>query len=365
MQHKKVVVAMSGGVDSSVAAALLVEQGYDVTGIMLRLWSEPGSEDSNRCCTPDAMALARRVAARLDIPFYPLDAQDKFYQIVVNYFLSGYTQNVTPNPCVACNRQIRWEYLLNHALALGADALVTGHYVRLRPTANSEIQLLRGLDRAKDQSYVLHVLNQEKLAHALFPIGEFTKPQVRELARKFNLPVAERPESQDLCFLAGGDYREFLARHASHLIQPGPIINSQGKIIGQHEGLAYYTIGQRKGLRIASPVPLYVINKDTTQNSLLVGPVESLGSTQLTAKEVNWISTEIPSEPFRAQVKIRYKSQDEFGLVTMIGTDRIQIQFERPLRDITPGQAVVIYDNEMCLGGGIIEPQGIQAQNQE
>lgn len=354
-QHKKVVIAMSGGVDSSVAAALLVEQGYEVIGIMMRLWSEPGNEESNRCCTPDAMALARRVAARLNIPFYALDAQEKFYQVVVNYFLSGYTQNITPNPCLACNRHIRWEYLYNHAQAIGADAMATGHYVRQRTSARGEFELLRGLDHAKDQSYILHMLSQEKLAHAIFPIGEFNKPMVRELARKFNLPVAERAESQDLCFLAGQDYRDFLSRHASDLIQSGPIMNRQGEIVGQHNGLAYYTIGQRKGLGIASPVPLFVLDKDLKQNSLIVGPAEALGRTELTAKEVNWISNRIPSEPFRAQVKIRYKSHDEMGTVSFIDNDRIQIMFDRPLRDITPGQAVVIYDQEVCLGGGVIE----------
>lgn len=355
LQHKKVVVAMSGGVDSSVAAALLVEEGYEVVGIMMRLWSEPGTEDSNRCCTPDAMALARRVAARLKIPFYALDAQEKFYQVVVNYFLTGYAQNVTPNPCLACNRHIRWEYLLNHALALGADALATGHYVRLRTSPSGDLELLRGLDQTKDQSYILHILNQEKLAHALFPVGEYTKPQVRELARKFNLPVAERPESQDLCFLAGEDYRGFLARHGSTLIQPGPIMNAKGVVIGQHDGLAYYTIGQRKGLRITSPVPLYVLAKDATHNSLIVGPAEALGHSQLIAKNVNWIPSQELSQSFRAQIKIRYKSNEEWGEISRLEADRIHIRFDRPLRDITPGQAVVIYDNEVCLGGGVIE----------
>ena len=354
-RHQKVVVAMSGGVDSSVAAALLVEQGYEVIGIMMRLWSEPGNEESNRCCTPDAMALARRVAARLNIPFYALDAQQTFRQVVVEYFLNGYTQNITPNPCLVCNRQIRWEYLLKHALTLGADALATGHYVRTREASTGKIELLRGLDNNKDQSYILHMLNQDKLAHALFPIGEYTKPQVRELARHFNLPVAERAESQDLCFLGGGDYRGFLARHASHLIKPGPVVNTQGEIVGQHNGLAYYTIGQRKGLNIVSPVPLYVLSKHTDQNSLMVGPAEALGQVELTAWNVNWISGEIPPRPFRALTQIRYKSHQEWGMISTINSNRINVQFDRPLRDITPGQAVVFYDNEICLGGGIIE----------
>lgn len=352
--HKKVVVAMSGGVDSSVAAALLVQQGYEVVGIMLRLWNEPGREESNRCCTPDAMALARRVAARLDIPFYALDVQDVFHHVVVDYFINGYAQNKTPNPCLACNRHIRWEYLLNYALAMDADALATGHYVRIRESTTSRIELLRATDHNKDQSYILHILNQEKLAHALFPIGELAKSRVRELARQFNLPVSERPDSQDLCFLGGGDYRNFLSRHATQILQPGPIINPQGEIIGQHEGLAYYTIGQRKGLGITSPVPLYVLNKQVDNNALVVGPVEALGQNELTAENVNWISGDVPQQPFRAQIKIRYKSHEEFGVITPIGPDKIHILFDRLLRDITPGQAAVIYHGEVCLGGGVI-----------
>src|SRR5512143_676117 len=225
----RVVVAMSGGVDSSVAAALLQEHGYAVTGMMLRLWSESGREADNRCCTPVAMALARRVAARLGIPFYAVDARQAFHGTVVSYFLEGYAQGLTPNPCLVCNRQVRWGLLLEHARALGADYMATGHYARLRPGENGTIQLLRAIDSAKDQSYVLHVLDQERLAQARFPLGEYTKPQVRELARRFNLPVAERSESQDLCFLAGGDYRQFLQRHAPQVEMPGPIFDRQGQ----------------------------------------------------------------------------------------------------------------------------------------
>lgn len=354
LHHKKVVIAMSGGVDSSVAAALLVDQGYEVIGVMMRLWSEPGSETSNRCCSPDAMALARRVAARLNIPFYVLDARDFFNQVVVNYFLTGYTQNITPNPCLVCNREIRWDYLLKHALSLGADALATGHYARIRESPTGSIELLRGLDQTKDQSYILHILNQEKIAHALFPIGDYEKSEVRRLARQFNLPVSERRDSQDLCFLAGDDYRSFLARHTSGLIKPGPIMNVQGEIIGKHDGLAYYTIGQRKGLNVQSKVPLYVLSKHADRNVLLVGSSDALGHSELTAENVNWISGHVPQQSFRAHVKIRYKSNEVSGVVSPLSTDKIHIEFDRPLRDITPGQAAVIYNNEICLGGGLI-----------
>jgi len=242
----RVVIAMSGGVDSSVAAALLKDAGYEVIGMMLRLWSEPGKAGSNRCCTPDAMALARRVAAQLDIPFYAVDAQETFRAIVVDYFISGYAQGITPNPCLMCNRHIRWEFLLQRAQALGAEYLATGHYARLRRGADGRYQLLRGVDPAKDQSYVLHVLDQQQLAHTLLPLGAYTKTQVRQLAADFNLPVAGRADSQDLCFLAGEDYRAFLARNTPEISQPGPIIDHQGRMRGEHRGLAHYTIGQRR-----------------------------------------------------------------------------------------------------------------------
>ncbi len=253
---QKVVVAMSGGVDSSVAAALLKQQGYEVIGMMLRLWSEPGKEDSNRCCTPNSMMQARRVAAKLDIPFYVVDAKDVFRKTVVQYFLDGYAAGETPNPCLVCNRTIRWEFLLDRALALGAEHLATGHYARTRKTEDGRIRLLRSVDETKDQSYVLHVLTQDKLQRAFFPVGEYPKSEIRQIAESFGLPTASRADSQDLCFLAGEDYRNFLQRNAPHINQPGDIVTPQGKVLGKHCGLANYTIGQRKGLGIASPVPL-------------------------------------------------------------------------------------------------------------
>src|SRR5215216_3360731 len=232
----KVVVAMSGGVDSSVAAALLKEQGYDVVGMMLRLWSEPGKEDSNRCCTPDSMAQAQRVAAKLDIPFYVLDAKEVFQHTVVQYFLDGYARGETPNPCLICNRQIRWTFLLDHALALGADFMATGHYVRRVPEENGQINLLRAVDHQKDQSYVLHVLTQDKLKYALFPVGDYPKPEIRQIAERYGLPTASRKDSQDLCFLAGEDYRNFLQRNAAEMLKPGEIVTRDGESLGTHTG---------------------------------------------------------------------------------------------------------------------------------
>ncbi len=344
---------MSGGVDSSVAAALLVEQGYDVIGMMLRLWSEPGRKSINRCCSPEAMAQARRVAAQLDIPFYAIDAQDVFYKQVVEHFIEDYTQGITPNPCLRCNRHIRWEFLLEHALAFGADFMATGHYARLKQE-QSRIHLMKAIDRDKDQSYVLHVLNQDKLAKAVFPLGEYTKSEVRQMAREFNLPVADRPESQDLCFIGEGDYREFLDRNSNRSVNGGLILNSDGERLGNHDGLLNYTIGQRRGLGISASVPMYVLEKNMADNTLIVGERELLGRKTLWAEEVNWVSIDPPDTPFKAQVKIRYKSQEQPALIHPIGNDKIEVEFDYKINGITPGQAAVIYRDEICLGGGII-----------
>jgi tRNA-specific 2-thiouridylase len=322
---------------------------------MLRLWSEPGKEDSNRCCTPDAMALARRVAARLDIPFYAVDAKDVFRSTVVEYFLEGYAQGQTPNPCLICNRKIRWEFLLDHALALGADFMATGHYVRLERLESGQTRLLRGIDRSKDQSYVLHVLTQDKLARALFPVGDYPKDQIRRFAADFGLPTASRADSQDLCFLAGEDYRNFIQRNAPEIAVPGEIVSRAGRKLGQHQGLSYYTIGQRKGLGISSSVPLYVLGKDAKTNTLIVGPQDELGSTELLVDDINWIAGQPRTEPFRAEVKIRYTAREAGAEVAPLeGGKQARVRFEAPQRDITPGQAAVFYDGEVVLGGGLI-----------
>lgn len=374
----RVVVAMSGGVDSSVAAAILKSQGYDVTGIMLRLWSEQGKETVNRCCTPDSLAIARRVAARLDIPFHVVDAQQLFRNVVVDYFLQGYSKGLTPNPCLVCNRNIRWDFLLKRVHAMGVDFMATGHYARIDPPPvpptsprqspstqkleepkeeGDEIHysLLRGVDRQKDQSYVLSVLTQEQLRYTIFPVGGYTKQQVRQLACDFNLPVADRGDSQDLCFLGDEDYREFLRRHVPEVEMPGLIITGAGQKLGEHRGLAFYTIGQRKGLGISSSEPMYVLKKDLSENLLIVGSIDELGRYDLIASEVNWLSRIPPSSPIRAQVKIRYKASDAWGLITPLHGARVAIRFDFLVRDITPGQFAVFYDGELCLGSGIIE----------
>lgn len=352
----RVVVAMSGGVDSSVAAALLKEQGYDVVGMMMRLWSEETRLGGvhNRCCTPEQMSDARRIADKLGIPFYVLDTKEVFRNTIVEFFIDQHRRGVTPNPCIECNRHIRFGYLYANAMALDADYLATGHYARIDKDSNGDYRLRMGVDETKDQSYVLHVLSQEHMAHTLFPIGEYPKTQVRQIAEKLGLISANKKDSQDLCFLGDGDYRRFLTDHAPEMMQPGPILLKTGEIIGEHTGLANYTIGQRKGLGIAYSEPLYVIATNPHRNALIVGVASDLGKDSLVAHRVNWTLKKPPTQPFRAGVKIRYKAKLVDGLVTPLDDDRVHIQFDTPLRDITPGQGAVMYDGDVCMGGGII-----------
>lgn len=353
----RVVVAMSGGVDSSVAAALLVEQGYDVIGMMMRLWSDEamGGPEHNRCCTPEQVADARRIADQLEIPFYVLDSKDVFRATVVQFYIDQHERGLTPNPCVECNRQIRFDYLQQNALALGADYLATGHYARIMRDEQGQHQLLKGLDETKDQSYVLSVMGQEQLRHAMFPVGEYPKSEVRALAQKFGLNVASKKDSQDLCFLGNRDYREFLQVHVPEILVEGPIVLKDGQQIGTHHGLANYTIGQRKGLGVTYPEPLYVVAKNPYRNALIVGIYDELGQSDLVAKRVNWISGVPPAHPFPAEVKIRYKSEAKPATITPLGADRFHAKFIEPVRDITPGQAAVLYIGNTCIGGGEIE----------
>ena len=353
--NTRVVVAMSGGVDSSVAVALLVKQGYDVAGIMLKLWSDGDAERgrANRCCTPADTQAARSIANQLGIPFYLINIADSFKSIVVNTFVNEYTAGRTPNPCLACNRHVRFELLLNKALGLGAQYLATGHYARVRQV-DGKYQLLRGVDPRKDQSYVLSVLCQRELSHALWPLGEMTKPQARELAARFQLPVAEKAESQDLCFLANGDYREFLMRYAPEgAIRPGPSRRTSGQVLGEHQGLPFYTIGQRKGTGIAAAEPLYVIELNAPDNAIVVGTASELGRRECTAQAMHYISGETPNAPFRATAKIRYKAREAAVTVWPEGA-LARVEFDEPQRDVTPGQGLVLFDGEVGVGKGII-----------
>lgn len=349
-----VVVAMSGGVDSSVAAARLAAAGYRVIGVMMRLWAEieAGHGSENRCCTLEATEDARRIAAQIGIPFYLLNVEQPFKQNVVDYFIAGYSQGLTPNPCLACNRHIRFDHLLNYARALGADYLATGHYARVRAAA-AGFDLLRGVDANKDQSYVLSVLGQEQLRNLSFPVGDLTKPQVRELAAHFGLPVASKTDSQDLCFLADGDYRRFLRDWAGGAIRPGPIVDEGGRVVGEHQGLPYYTIGQRKGLHLDAPASRFVLELRAETNTLVVGPAELLVRDRLIAADVNWVK-QPPVGPLEATVKIRYKSPDYPAQVTQVGDGSVQVDFLQPVRGIAPGQAAVFYQGEEVLGGGVI-----------
>ncbi len=364
--RERVVVAMSGGVDSSVAAALLVEQGYDVIGVMMRLWAEsnptgldvPDAMPTNKCCSLEAVYDARSVAERLGIPFYVINVEKPFKAHVVDFFIAEYLAGRTPNPCLACNRRIRFGYLLDYARTLGARYLATGHYARVRRDAQGRFQLWRGRDRGKDQSYVLSVLGQADLAQALFPVGEYTKAEVRALAAARGLPTAARRESQDLCFIADGDYRRFLADHAGEAIRPGPILDQAGRQLGEHRGLPFYTIGQRSGLGIAAARPLYVLAFDQARNALIVGPAEALGHTWLRTGPASWVAGEPPAPAFQAEVQIRYRAAPAPALVTCTADGAVEVRFEAPLRDITPGQAAVFYQGERCLGSGVIVQVG-------
>jgi tRNA-specific 2-thiouridylase len=372
MKKTRVVVAMSGGVDSSVAAALLVKQGYDVIGIMLRLWAEEDTHASchtsrsttgthNRCCTPEAVADARGIARLLGIPFYDVHAEAVFKQRVVDPWIDGYARITTPNPCFTCNRSIRFGFLMQKALALGADYLATGHYARIDRAEHangSRYRLLKGRDDRKDQSYVLHVLGQHDLARALFPCGEYLKDDVRRLARDFGLSTAERAESQDLCFLTRGDYRGFLMRNAPEVATPGPIVNVAGEEIGRHEGLPFYTIGQRKGIQIvarsADSQPLYVLRLDPSRNAVVVGPAEALGTHTAVVRAMHYVSGEPATEPLRCSARIRYKAREAPGWLRPAGDGGAAFEFDHLQRDVTPGQGLVCYRGDEVVGGGVI-----------
>jgi len=347
---------MSGGVDSAVAAALLKRQGAEVIGMMMRLWAEPATagQAHNRCCTPAQMSDARRIADLLDIPFYVLDSREVFHRKIVRFFIEGHRNGTTPNPCLECNRHIRFDWLQRHALALEADFLATGHHARIRRRADGSMRLLRAVDRRKDQSYVLGVLGQRQLAQALFPVGEYSKAQVRALAAEFGLPVAGKQDSQDLCFLADGDYRRFLQDHAPGLMRAGPILRRDGAQLGEHKGLVNYTIGQRRGLGLNSPRPLFVVGKRARDNALIVAERDEQGVGGLRAERVNWVSGRAPQRPFRAEVSFRYGAAAHAARVTPEGPAGASVRFEAQQVGVAPGQAAVFYDGEECRGAGVI-----------
>jgi tRNA-specific 2-thiouridylase len=296
---------------------------------------------------------ARHVCQVLDIPFYLINYEKDFKHHVVDYFIHEYASGRTPNPCLACNRHIKFGLLLRRALSLDAPYLATGHYARIRQT-NDHYQLLKGVDRRKDQSYALYMLGQEELAHLLFPLGDYTKDEVRAKALERGLPIARKAESQDLCFVYDNDYHRFLRTHAPEAVKSGPIVDTAGRVIGQHKGLPFYTIGQRGGMGIAAPEALYVLEMDAARNTIVAGTKAELGRWELIAHQVSFVSGKAPESPIRVTAKIRYKAVEAEATLTPVDENRVALTFVEPQRDITPGQGVVFYQGEVVLGGGII-----------
>lgn len=368
-KKNKIAVAMSGGVDSSVAAALLAKQGYDVVGLFMHFWSEEPKDNLqlddfvNRCCSLEAEKMARGVAKKLGIPFYTLNIAAEFKKAVVDHFLRELKKGVTPNPCVVCNKEIKFKLLLEKAEKFGAGSVATGHYARVkRETKNQkpktkeyEYRLLKAKDKNKDQSYFLYNLTQAQLANYLFPVGDYLKTDVRRMAKKLKLPVWDRPESQDICFVADNDVRRFISEHIK--LVPGKIIDTAGKVIGTHKGLPLFTIGQRQGLGIGGGKPYYVVKLNYKKNELVVtsDPKDKmLYRDRLIADSVNWVSGKIPKGILKCKATIRYRHKPEDAKVKLLKNGKCEVMFAGPQRAVMPGQSVVFYKKNEVLGGGVI-----------
>lgn len=365
----RIVVAMSGGVDSSVAAALLAQQGHDVIGLSMQLYDATGSDGAGTtaadagpsprrfgsCCTIDDLHDARRVAARIGIPHYIVNFEREFADTVISNFVSEYSAGRTPIPCVHCNGDLKFATLAARAEAFGAEFVATGHYARVDlDPATGRYRLKRGVDPAKDQSYFLFTLDQGQLAHAMFPIGDLDKSAVRAHARELGLAVANKPDSHEICFVADGSHTAYLEGHGA-LATAGAIQDGTGKVVGRHEGVHRFTVGQRKGLGLASPIPLYVVNIDAAEKVVTVGPKSALERRELTASGVNWIAGVDPPEGTRVTARIRHRHVEAAGSIEPLPEGRVRVTFDEPQSAVAPGQAVVMYDGDVVVGGGWIE----------
>jgi tRNA-specific 2-thiouridylase len=351
----RIVAAMSGGVDSSVAAALLVEQGHDVVGLSMQLYDQSGPESFGSCCSLDDLHDARRVAAALGFPHYIVNFEKQFRETVIANFVAEYASGRTPLPCAHCNSDLKFSTLLERARGLGAEQVATGHYARVGQAANGRWLLRRSADQEKDQSYFLFSLTQEQLARAAFPVGHLTKAEVREQARRLALNVADKPDSQEICFVPDNDYASFVARHEPAVARAGAIVNEEGRQLATHAGVHRFTVGQRKGLGLSSTAPLYVLKIDADSGSVTVGPRDALERDRLTAAQVNWIALDAPREWIPAAAQIRHRHAAAAGRVRAIADGRAEFVFDTPQPAVTPGQAVVFYDGDVVIGGGWIE----------
>ena len=353
-KKQRVVVAMSGGVDSAVAAGLLARQGYDVIGITMRLWTlddRSAAPSKRRCCSVEDTDDARQAADAAGIPHYVLNMEREFQQRVVDYFVAEYGRGRTPNPCLACNEHVKFRALLDRAVAFEADFLATGHYARIDGDGRPARRLLRAVDPNKDQSYVLYTLGQAELSRTLFPVGALTKPEVRALAAEMRLPVAEKPDSADICFVPDGDYRAFVRERLPR--SAGVTVDRGGTVVAQHDGVDGFTIGQRKGLGVALGERRFVTEIDAERNVVTLGDEDDLMSSGLVAENVNWVGG-MPDGPLCADTKIRYRTPAAASTVTPLDGSRVRVAFDRPQRAVTPGQAAVFYDGDAVLGGGTI-----------
>ena len=357
MEKKKVVVGMSGGVDSSVAAYLLKEQGYDVIGVTMQIWQDEDravQEENGGCCGLSAVDDARRVADDLGIPYYVMNFKREFKKEVIDYFIEEYRQGRTPNPCIACNRYVKWESLLKRSMDIGADYIATGHYARIVLLENGRYTLRRSATLAKDQTYALYNLTQEQLSHTLMPVGEYTKEEVRQIAEKIQLRVANKPDSQDICFVPDGDYATFIKETTGEDIKSGDFVDLEGNVLGQHKGIIHYTVGQRKGLGLSLGRPAFVLEIRPETNEVVIGTNEDSMSYTLRANRLNFMSIDDLDGELRVFAKIRYNHKGHGVRALKTSEDEVLCTFDEPQRAITPGQAVVFYDDEYVVGGGTI-----------